>query len=228
MKPVVLLLIAGKSKRFWPLKEKSLWRIAGKTVLEYQVERIKTAGCKDILLVGGAHNKKDAKKLFPSFPFIEQKSYEHGMQDAMLAALPKCKGRPIIVIGGNDVVDVNAYKKLLAIASKKNIDGAILAKEVHEYFPGGYIKMKGSRIGAIVEKPGKGKEPSNFINIVAHYHRNPEALLATLKKTTSKSDDGYERALTSLFTTHTYVPVRYDGVWYPIKFPWHLLALLPP
>ncbi len=225
MKPVVLLLIAGRSRRFWPLTEKSLWSISGKTILEHQIDRLKKAGLSEIIVVGGKHNLNDIKKRFPSLHTIEQKDLDQGMQGAVVSALPKFKGKPILIVGANDVIDTSAYKDLLKAMNDAKNDGAILAKKVHDYFPGGYIKSSGGRIQAIIEKPGKGKEPSKLINIVAHLHRNPDELLRILQTMTSNHDDGYEQALTKLFATHRYVPISYEGSWNPVKYPWHLLSL---
>ncbi|HVW67012.1 MAG TPA: hypothetical protein VHA78_04780, partial [Candidatus Peribacteraceae bacterium] len=73
------------------------------------------------------------------------------------------------------------------------------------------------------------KEPSNLVNIVCHYHKNAATLLDALKKIDDKTDtgDGYERALDHLFKEQTYVPVPYEGTWQAVKYPWHLLELLP-
>lgn len=193
--------------------------------MEHQIDRLKTAGLSEIILVGGKHNLAAVKKLLPSIRTIEQKDLDLGMQGAMLSALPMCKGKPVLVVSGNDVIEASAYKDLLTAMQNKKIDGAILAKSVSTYFPGGYIKSSGGKIQAIIEKPGAGKEPSSLVNIVAHVHRDSGALLRVLTKISSKNDDGYERALTELFKTHHYVPVQYEGTWQPVKYPWHLLPL---
>ncbi len=223
----VLLLLAGRSRRFWPLSEKSLFPICGKTLAEHQVETLRKAGCKDITLVVGVHNKKEIKKLFPDLTQIEQKDLDLGMQGACLSALPKMKGEPVLIVSGNDVIEADALRALRAEASMKGVDGAILARKVKRYFPGGYLSAKGGRITGIIEKPGEGNEPSKLVNIVAHVHNDPAALLAALKGMKSGRDDGYEQALQSLFATKTYKAVPYEGLWQPVKYPWHLLHLLP-
>jgi bifunctional UDP-N-acetylglucosamine pyrophosphorylase/glucosamine-1-phosphate N-acetyltransferase len=220
-----LLLIAGQSKRFWPLTEKSLFPVAGKPLLQHQIERLQKAGIKNITLVGGKHNLETAKKLFPKLPHIEQKDLALGMRGALLDALPKIKNEPVMIVSGNDVIDPIGYKNLLKEAAKKGIDGALLASHVKTYFPGGYLSVKGDRITGIIEKPGAGKEPSDLVNIVAHIHNDPAALLKLLKTATSTLDDGYEVALDKLLQEKTYNAVRYSGLWQAVKFPWHLLTL---
>ncbi len=222
----VLLLLAGRSRRFWPLAEKSLFPICGKTLAEHQVEALRKGGCTDILLVVGAHNKKEVKKLFPDLPIVEQKDLDLGMQGACLSGLPKVKTEPVMVVSGNDVIDPSAFAMLKKEAAKPGVGGAILARKVKTYFPGGYLTVKAGRVTGIVEKPGAGKEPSRLVNIVAHVHNDPGALLAALKAVKNHRDDGYELALQSLFGTRNYRAVPYEGFWQPVKFPWHLLPLL--
>ncbi len=221
-----LLLVAGRSRRFWPLAEKSLVPLTGKTLLAHQLEHLKAGGCTDVVLVCGKHNKKEVKRLFPEHRIIEQQDLEKGMQGALLSALPKIKG-PVMVVGGNDVIEPGAYRALLKAASRKGVDGALLAQKVKRYFPGGYLSVKRGKITNIVEKPGEGNEPSKLVNIVAHVHQNPSALLKLLKEVGNENDDGYERALAVLFREKNYVAVPYEGTWQAVKYPWHLLSLLP-
>ncbi|MDD5041110.1 MAG: NTP transferase domain-containing protein [Candidatus Peribacteraceae bacterium] len=221
-----LLLLAGQSKRFWPLQEKSLFPVCGKTLLEMQVGNLQAAGIKEIILVGGRHNLEQAKKIRPDLQAIEQEDLSLGMRGALLSALPSGGNDPVMVVGGNDTVEPEAYKALMESAAKKGTDGALLAKRVMTYFPGGYLKLAGERIETIVEKPGAGKEPGDLVTIVAHVHNHPAALLAELMKNNPVRDDGYEQALAALFQTKTYHAVPYEGSWFPVKYPWHLLPLL--
>ncbi|MEK7137441.1 MAG: NTP transferase domain-containing protein, partial [Patescibacteria group bacterium] len=167
-----LLLLAGRSKRFWPLEEKSLWPFLGKPLLAHQIERLKAGGLSDITFVGGQHNLEQVYNFFPSVPSIEQEDLELGMRGALLSALREMKG-PICIVSGNDVVEPEAYAALLKVSSQKGVDGAILAQRVKRYFPGGYLLTAATegrsvpRVAGIVEKPGEGKEPSDLVNIVA-------------------------------------------------------------
>lgn len=222
-----ILLLAGQSKRFWPLQEKTLFPICGTTLLAYQVAQLKKAGCTDILLVGGAHNLKTAQAMFPKLQCVEQKDLALGMQGALLSALPHCKDDAMFLVSGNDIIDHKGYAAVIKEGKKKNVDGALLASRVSRYFPGGYLTVDKGRINGIVEKPGEGKEPSDLVNIVAHFHDDASVLLQELKKTKSSNDDGYEMALHQLFTKQNYRAVPYEGAWQAVKYPWHLLSILP-
>ncbi|OIO54363.1 hypothetical protein AUJ46_03435 [Candidatus Peregrinibacteria bacterium CG1_02_54_53] len=220
------LLLAGLSKRFWPLTEKSLFPICGKTLLEIQIENLRAAGIQDIVFIGGKHNLDRAHAAYPDLPTVEQKDLSLGMRGALLDALPNIK-EPAMIVGGNDVIEPAAYSALIREAQGKDANGALLAKRMETYFPGGYLELSGERIVSIVEKPGEGKEPSDLVTIVAHVHNDPQSLLEALKQTAKESnDDGYERALATLFGSKIYHAVPYEGAWHPVKYPWHLLPLL--
>lgn len=220
-----LLLLAGRSTRFWPLSEKTLFPICGKTLLEHQIDRLHSGGCTDIILVGGAHNLKEAQELFPDIPAIEQENLDLGMRGALLSALPSLKNESVMIVSGNDVIHSDGYSDLINGAD--GVAGALLAQRVTQYFPGGYLTLEEDRITSIVEKPGEGNEPSDLVNIVAHMHSDASVLLEALSDVDESRDDGYEQALQKLFGLGEYRAVPYEGEWQAVKYPWHLLSLLP-
>lgn len=222
-----LLLLAGQSKRFWPLAEKPLFPITGKPLLSHIVGRLEQAGCTDIVFIGSAHNLEEVKALYPDATAVEQEDPDGGMRAALLSALPLVGDDDILIVGGNDVIEHTAYHATIEAGRQTGRSGAILAQTVSRYFPGGYLSVAGDRITGIVEKPGAGNEPSNLVNIVCHYHSSASALLAALKNADTGRDDGYEQALAALFAEHSYAPVAYEGTWQAVKYPWHLLHLLP-
>ncbi|HRH93447.1 MAG TPA: NTP transferase domain-containing protein, partial [Candidatus Peribacteria bacterium] len=54
-----LLIVAGRSTRFWPLSDKNLWPVAGRALLQHQIDRLEEGGCTDVILVAGAHNMQE-------------------------------------------------------------------------------------------------------------------------------------------------------------------------
>ncbi|MBU0766870.1 NTP transferase domain-containing protein [Patescibacteria group bacterium] len=225
----VLLLIAGRSRRFWPLSEKTLFPICGTNLLEITTGRLMEAGLRDIILIGGSHNLEEVSDKYPQFPSIEQKDLELGMRGALLDALPQCGSESVMIVCVNDVIESSAYKHLVSSAKQSATQGALLAQKTDRYFPGGYLQIDNNRVTSIIEKPQKGSEPSNLVNIVAHVHNDASLLLEELKKIKDGTDDGYEQALDTLFKKHTYRAVPYEGVWpwQAVKYPWHMLELLP-
>ena len=222
-----LLILGGKSRRFWPLAEKPLFPVCGKTLAGHQIERLNKAGCKNVILVVSTDNKEEIQAAFPRLKIAVQTEDTIGMHHAVLAGLSLVKSGPVLIASGNDFFDPSAYASLLREGKKKGVDGAILAQHVDKYFPGGYLTVKNGQVTSIVEKPGAGKEPSDLVNIVAHLHNDAAALLKALQKTDRKADDGYEQALDVLLKTHQYRAVPYKGMWKAVKYPWQLLSLLP-
>ncbi len=224
----VLLLAAGRSKRVKPVEDKNFLKFAGRTLLEHQLDTLVRVGLKDIIVVGGAHNLKQLKELAKPYKalVLEQKNIEEGMAGAVLTVRKEIKKTDeLLIFSSNDVLAQSAFEKMLK-ASKSKSDAYLLAFEVKEYFPGGYLKMKANRIIDIVEKPGAGKEPSKWVNIVLHLFKKPEALFEILEKSKSKKDDRYELALQTLMKTQNFEAVPYDGLWQPVKHPWHILDLM--
>ena len=204
---------------------------------------MKKGGCENITLVGGHHNLEEVDALLPGIPALEQENLDLGMRGALLSALPQCGTQPVCIVSGNDVVEPDAYQRLLEASRKPGVDGAILAQRVKRYFPGGYLVTSASsapstssgsaqhdttlpRLAGIIEKPGAGKEPSDLVNIVAHMHNHPEKLLDALEDISSGArDDAYEVALTKLCKELKYVVVPYEGKWDALKYPWDVLSL---
>lgn len=221
-----LLLAAGSSRRFWPIADKFRLLIAGKALLEHQIDRLRRGGCGDIVCVVGRHNQEWVRGLSPAITTIVQ-GEDSGMRGALLAALPLCGNEPVLVVG-NDIVEVDAYRELQEKFSRcHHLQGILLAREVEEYFPGGYLTLHNDRITAICEKPGEGMEPGNLVNLIAHIHRDASLLLRTLAAMPTSGDDGYERALHVLFQSHHFAALPYNGMWFPLKHPWHPLCMLP-
>ncbi|MEK7528616.1 MAG: sugar phosphate nucleotidyltransferase, partial [Patescibacteria group bacterium] len=157
---------------------------------------------------------------------VEQKDLDDGMAGGVLAARAKFKkGEGCIVVSANDVVSEALYREV----AKMNVkgDGIIVGKKVREYFPGGYLKIERGIITKIVEKPKQGTEPSDVVNLVVHRFEDAGALFNYVEKAKSKSDDSYEVGLQNWFSSGgKFGVLRYDGFWQPVKFPWHVLALM--
>jgi bifunctional UDP-N-acetylglucosamine pyrophosphorylase/glucosamine-1-phosphate N-acetyltransferase len=221
-----ILLLGGKSRRFWPLPDKALFPICGKTLLEHKIAQLKAAGISKIVVVGGSHNADMVKNILPrDATLVLQDDAAPGMHGALMAALPLCRESPVLIVSSNDVVEPSAIAAIIEAAAAAD-GGAILAQRVSRYFPGGYLTLEGNRVTGIIEKPGEGNEPSDLVNIVLHAHNDPAMLLTALCEIHNGNDDGYERAVQSLLARRAYHAVAYEGFWQPVKYPWHILILL--
>lgn len=231
----VIVLAAGRSKRLKPIEDKNFLEFLGKPLVQLQIEQMASAGLKDFIVVGGTHNlaklKKLAASMKPSFQVVEQKNLDEGMAGAILSVEKYVKSDAMMVVSANDVVDADAYKKVLDAAKQKSnasFECFLIGKKVTSYFPGGYLKVRpNGKITGIVEKPGAGNEPSKMVNLVLHYYRHGKVFLDALHAAKSTRDDRYEVALDNLMQQGVNMKVvPYDGFWQAVKYPWHVLDLM--
>lgn len=237
----VLVLAAGRSKRMKPVEDKNFLNFLGQPLIEWQLDFLWKCGFKEVILVGGKHNLERLKALDEEMPIdievVEQKNLDEGMRGAVLASEYLIGNEPVLVFSSNDVVDIAAFEVMKkAISDNENMggsaggvggkkaDGFMLAKKVDSYFPGGYLDLNGDGyVTKIVEKPCPGNEPSDLVNIVVHYFKNPKVLIKNLKAAKSKKDDLYEVAIGKMIKDGARIrAVEYNGYWQALKYPWHI------
>ncbi len=192
----------------------------------WQLERLKAAGCDDITVVAGPHNLEKTKALVPDMQVLMQEDMSLGTRGALLSALPHIPEGPVMIVAGTDLVETSAYQDVITASRKSGVDGAILGKKMETYFPGGYMTLDGERVIDIKEKPGKGNEPSEFVNIVVHVHNDRDALWSTLNNIADLKGDGYSQTEQQLFTNKHYVAVPCTGSWKFVKYPWNMLDVM--
>ncbi len=167
-----IILSAGQSSRFWPLNQrnKSLVKIMGRPLVWYTIESLKKQGIKEIILIQGAQKDIEGElrnyNLEISVKYIVQPE-PNGMGDALFRAKDYLKEQFFVL----DVArfDCGEYIKLILEKKKKTSAKAILigAKTDNPQFYG-ILELERDRAKNIIEKPEKGKEPSN-IKVVGVY-----------------------------------------------------------
>ena len=225
----VVLLCGGIGKRMYPItEEKFLLKFLGRPLLQHQIESASSAGLKEFIIIVNRRNKEKVNETVKVIKGIEvefaiqQKPL--GMANA-LESITEFLPKEVILIGSNDVFDKESYLSLLEEYKKSPALSYILAHKVRDYFPGGYLVVnERNELAHLVEKPERGKEPSNLVNLVVHLHSDTRRLLEAIKGVRSGRDDVYEVALQSLVDQGFKVIVKeYAGHWIAIKYPWHIL-----
>lgn len=219
-----LVLSGGIGKRFWPLTfHKSMVPFLGKSLLEHNLEMIKKMGITQCIVVLPNGESFSPQMNGMDIKIVKQ-SDAKGMGDAVLAARNFIGTSPCFVMNGEDVVEDELARDMQNALERD--EAFVVGKKVTDYFDGGYLKLSGDRLVEIIEKPGKGNEPSDLINLVFHYFPNPSLFFDALKKTTSDRDDVYERALSAVATQIEMKVIPYEGFWQPVKYPWHVLNIM--
>ena len=86
--------------------------------------------------------------------------------------------------------------------------------------------MKDNRVVGVMEKPGKGKEPSDLVKLVLDLFFQPRELLTAIKKV-GKVEVSYETALDNLMKAGvSFGLIEYCGPWATIKCPWDILSMV--
>ncbi len=226
-----IFLAAGKSTRAQPIADKNFLEFCGEPLILKLLKIAVKGGVENLIIVTNDENQVKIKKLCEENKFLEntkiaiQKNEKQGMAGGILAGMQYVDDDDeVLVLGGNDAVDSSVFSEIFK-QGRRN-DGAILAKRVKKYFPGGYLKIdKNKKILSVIEKPKEGTEPSDLVNIVVHFFKQAKNLKKVLAETSGEKDERYERALANLFREKNIVVVEYEGEWRAVKFPWDALAM---
>jgi NDP-sugar pyrophosphorylase family protein len=227
-----VFLCGGRGKRMFPIAEdKFLLDFLEKPLLEHQIKLACEAGLSQFVVIGNPENIAKIEQITKKIPGIKvdlalQKE-SSGIADALKSAESFLRGQ-LVVINPNDVFSSSAYTKIIAAAEKASAPSYILGYQVQKYFPGGYLQVNSqSELLHIVEKPNPGKEPSNLVNILIHYHNNPDELLRYIETAQTTRDDLYECALDNMVKAGRKIKVvLYNDFWAPIKYPWHIFKVM--
>jgi len=228
----VILLCGGIGKRMFPLTEhKFLLKFLGKTLLEHQVKTAKEAGLTEFVIVANPQNISRIENIVSGISDIKveltiQKE-PLGIANALNSADHLLHG-DIIVVNPNDVFESSAYSQLMQARKAGTAVSYLLGYEVKDYFPGGYLVVDSKgKLKHIIEKPERGKEPSNLVSILVHLHTDPKRLLGYAKTAQTSRDDVYEYALNAMIKDENAIKViPHSGFWAAIKYPWHIFPVV--
>lgn len=209
------------------IKEKSFLKFLGQELILHQIDLAEQAGFDDFLLVSNPQNIEKMKDKVGDKAEYAIQEEPKGMADALLSAEDKLNEH-VLIIGPNDVFEPEAYSLIYDAIENGDEFGYMLAKKVENYFPGGYLKVdQNNLLQGIEEKPGKGNQPSDLVNLVFHYYRDSRKLIKQINQVSTDRDDEYEVALDNLVKQGEDIKaVSYEGNWIPIKYPWHILSVM--
>ena len=228
----VVLLCGGVGKRMFSITEdKFLLKFLGKTLLEHQIEMTKQAGLTEFVIVGNPQNMVRIGEIVSHISDIKAElalqEEPLGIANALESASQFLDGE-IVVANPNDVFEGLAYTKLFEAQKTESAVSYLLGCEVLDYFPGGYLIVnEEGNLTRIIEKPGRGREPSNLVNLMVHLHTDSKKLLKYIESMQTDKDEVYECAIDAMVRDkHSVKVIPYAGFWSPIKYPWHILPLV--
>ncbi len=231
MKAVVLA--AGEGVRLRPLtltRPKHLLPVGGKPLIVRLLESLKSVGIREAVLV--TYYKADMLKnylksgesLGMSLEYVSQRGVL-GTADAVLRAEEHVRGEPFLVVYGDLLVSPEAVRRVVEDFRKGGASASMAVVEVERPWSYGVVSLEEGRVKAIVEKPPKGREPSNLAN--AGVYVFSEDVFRFLKKTGKSVRGEYELTDTITAMVEDGLEVRAVEVdpedWMDVGYPWSLL-----
>jgi len=220
----VIILAGGESSRFDPLVDKNLYSFLGKRSFDIHLEQLKSLNPEKTVIVTNSEIDID----YPNVSVVQQKGT--GMSGAVLTALESLNpDDELLILNANDYYEdslIDDFIKMRVELLDKN-EVALTGFVTDRYFPGGYLVVKDNFITDIIEKPGAGNEPSNYVNIVFDYFPKAKILKEFLENAKSEKDDVFEVALSNMMKSdQKFLLLPYNGIWKTIKYPWQVLDVM--
>ncbi len=225
-----VILAGGTGKRVFPLavnKPKPMFSVLGKPLIQYVVETLKEAGLRDFVIVIGHNGEQirayfgDGGKFGVNIDYTVQRE-ALGMADALKTA-KDLVGDCFFVVNADDVFESSLHKRMLEQHKKRGAGIVLSCKPVEETWKFGIIEKKGDRVTKFVEKPPKGKEPSNLAVVGAYIL--PKEIFDYYRRI-PVSDHQYEDAVEMFIEDGNLVSaVVHDGFFAGYKFPWDLFTI---
>ncbi len=219
----ILVLAGGESRRFWPLPHKLTLQFGqNTTVLKYLLKQLQKLPVKQILVVTSAKTDLDLDER--SIKLITQQGQGQGA--AILSADNHLDQGPVLVLNADDVVEAKLFKTILKTADLDH--NLIVGFKTHSYLPAGYLVLDGKKIASVHEKPGAGREPSDYVKLVCDFFVNGQKLIASLAKVKAKNPDThYEETLSWMMQNgEQFELLEYSGRYLPLKYPWQTLEVM--
>jgi UDP-N-acetylglucosamine diphosphorylase/glucosamine-1-phosphate N-acetyltransferase len=230
-----VILAAGESSRFWPLnyQHKSLFKIMDKPLIWYTIEGLRKAKIKEVIIVQSP--KKDVEKELKNYKFSNLKieyiiqKEPKGMGNALWQARNLLKGKFLVLnaerVDSDEILKSSKHYQRLISGTKQKFSALLFGQKTENPQLFGIARIKGDRILEIVEKPEKGKEPSD-IKIIGIYLL--ELSFFNIYQKVERQMYDFEIAL-SEYMKRNYVKLEIlkkpEAETPSLKYPWHLFKV---
>ena len=166
-----IILSAGEGSRMRPLtltKPKTMLPVAGKPIIQYNIESLRDNGITDILLIVRYKEEMvrdyfgDGSDFGVDITYKTQKDFL-GTADAISYGEDFIEDS-VIVLNGDIILDNEIIGEIIEKYNQMKPDTLMVLTEVENPSAFGVVEIKDGKVKSIVEKPKKGEEPSNLIN----------------------------------------------------------------
>ncbi len=187
----VVLPVAGKGTRLRPhthTKAKSLVHVAGKTVLEHIMERLREVPVEEYIFITDENGQQVADFMGRKYPELNCSYYVQeerlGPAHAVALAAPSVHPGDDLLVVFNDTIFVTDLNLIPSLCDQA--DGLIYAKEVEDYQRFGVNVMRDGYIVDMVEKP---ETPvSRLAQVGLYYLRDGAGFIAAIEATVAAGE----------------------------------------
>ena len=171
MKLKAIILSAGEGSRMRPLtltKPKTMLPVAGKPIIQYNIESLRDNGITDILLIVRYKEEIVRNYFGDGSDFGVNISYKT-QKDFLGTANAISYGEDfiddsIIVLNGDIILDDEIINEIIKKYNYLSPDTLMLLTEVEDPSAFGVVEIENGNIKNIVEKPKREEAPSNLVN----------------------------------------------------------------
>lgn len=171
MKLKAIILSAGEGSRMRPLtltKPKTMLPVAGKPIIQYNIESLRDNGITDILLIVRYKEELVRNYFGDGSDFGVNISYKT-QKDFLGTANAISYGEDfiddsIIVLNGDIILDDEIIHEIIKKYNYLSPDTLMLLTEVEDPSAFGVVEIENGNIKNIVEKPKREEAPSNLVN----------------------------------------------------------------
>ncbi len=228
-----IILSAGEGTRMRPLtltKPKTMLPVAGKPIIQYNIEALRECGVKDILIIVGYKEEivknyfQDGKEFGVNISYATQSKLE-GTADAIGYGKDFIEDS-LIILNGDIILDEEIIQEIKEDYEKSKPDTLMVITEVEDPSAFGVVELEGDKIIKIIEKPKKGETDSKLIN-TGIYIFNKD-IFDKIDKTEISSRGEYE--ITDSLSMQIYEGKTVKGHlttkhWMDIGKPWELIEI---
>jgi bifunctional UDP-N-acetylglucosamine pyrophosphorylase/glucosamine-1-phosphate N-acetyltransferase len=227
-----IILSAGEGKRMRPLtltKPKTMLPVAGKPIIQYNIEALRDSGIKDILLIVNYKEElvkeyfKDGKDFKVKITYKTQKE-PNGTADAISYGEEFARDDDLIVLNGDIILDKELISEIINDYENSKYDTLMVLTNVEDPSQYGVVEIKDGLVKNIIEKPKDA--PSNLIN-AGIYIFNKD-IFNRIAKTEISSRGEYEITDSlSLQIKDNKIIKGFitDKKWIDVGMPWDLLEI---
>lgn len=166
-----IILSAGEGSRMRPLtltKPKTMLPVAGKPIIQYNIESLRNSGIKDILLIVRYKEEMVRDYFGDGSEFGVNISYQT-QKDFLGTANAIGYGKgfindSLLVLNGDIILDDEIITEIIKKYNQLKPDTLMVLTEVEDPSAFGVVEIENDNIKSIVEKPKKEEAPSNLVN----------------------------------------------------------------